>query len=84
MITCVVWGFTSATFNAVRALQQCAKDQCDTYPETARQVLSRFYVDDLLTGGDSPEEVMFLKEQIEALLFQVGFPLAKWTTYHAR
>lgn len=82
MITCVVWGCSSATFSAVRSLQQCARDHADEYPEAAEQVLTRFYVDDLLTGADSYVRLASLRKQIEELLKCGGFPIAKWLTNH--
>lgn len=50
-LTTVTWGMTSAGFNAVRALRQCAIDNGDRYPVAAKATLNDFYIDDLLSGA---------------------------------
>lgn len=80
VITCVVWGFTSATFNAVRAMRQCAVDHGVDFPIAAHAVLSHFYVDDLLAGGNSYAGLVLLRNQLTNMLRLGGFELAKWTT----
>lgn len=82
LITCVVWGFTSATFNAVRAMRQCAMDAADTHPLASQAVLSHFYVDDFLSGAESYNDLTLLRNQVIDMLLSGCFPLAKWTTSH--
>lgn len=82
VITCVVWGFTSATFNAVRAMRQCALDAAESHPLASQAVLSHFYVDDFLSGAESYEDLTLLRNQVIDMLNSGGFPLAKWTTSH--
>lgn len=81
-ITVVVWGMTSATFNAVRSLRQCATDLQNEYPLAAEAVLNDFHVDDLLSGSDDADELVALHEQITLMLERGGFQLAKWSTNH--
>lgn len=50
------------------------------FPVAATVVLNDFYVDDLLTGADSLEELRNKKRQIEELLEKGGFPMSKWVT----
>lgn len=51
-ITVVVWGMASATFNAVRALRQCAIDEKSRFPIASRAALEDFYVDEFLSVTD--------------------------------
>lgn len=84
VLTCVVWGFTSATFNAVRALRQCAMDNREQFPVASEVALSSFYVDDLLTGADDYEQLASLRSDLITMLHRGGFPISKWTTSHPR
>lgn len=84
VITCVVWGFTSATFNAIRAMRQCAVDAAESHPLASRAALSDFYVDDFLSGAESFEALVTLRNQVTSMLQSGGFPIAKWTTSHPR
>lgn len=84
VLTCVVWGFTSATFNAVRALRQCALDNREQFPVASEVALSSFYVDDLLTGADNYDQLASLRSDLISMLQCGGFPISKWTTNHTR
>lgn len=79
-ITIVSWGTTSAQFNAIRALRQCAKDEQHQFPIGADIALNDFYCDDLLTGADDSNELKERHRQIIHLLATAGFQLAKWVT----
>lgn len=78
--TVVTWGMASASFNAVRSLRQCAIDGRKQFPAGAEIVLSDFYVDDLLTGGDTQQELREAYHQVTDLLRSGGFELSKWIT----
>lgn len=84
VLTFVVLGFTSATFNAVRALRQCAMDNREQYPVASEVALSSFYVDDLLTGADDYEQLASLRSDLIAMLHCRGFSISKWTNSHPR
>lgn len=84
VLTCVVWGFTSATFNAVRALRQCAMDNRERFPLASEVALSCFYVDDLSAGADNYDQLVKLRNEMTSMLGTGGFPIAKWTTSHPR
>lgn len=84
IITCVTWGMTSAGFNAVRALRQCAIDGRMQYPIGAETVLKRFYCDDMMGGADDELGLARVYEQVQLLLAAGGFELNKWTTNNSR
>lgn len=79
-ITRVVWGYTSASYNAIRSLRQCATDYAYQFPLASTAALSNFYVDDLLSGTSDYEQLIVLREQLVRMLEAGGFPLAKWIT----
>ncbi|XP_053968113.1 uncharacterized protein LOC128869560 [Anastrepha ludens] len=74
----VTYGTKPAAFLAIRAMHQLAADESATYPIGAETVLRDFYVDDLITGGDSMAEVLNIKLQTTSLLTRGSFKLRKW------
>lgn len=79
-LTTVTYGMAASPFLAVRALQQLAKDEQQSFPRAARVVLSDFYVDDLITGCDSSEDAVGLQRELADLLSRGGFELRKWSS----
>lgn len=79
-LTTVTWGMTSAGFNAVRALRQCAVDEASDYPIASEAVLNDFYIDDFLSGRNDYQSLSQLRHQTISLLQRGGFTLAKWAT----
>lgn len=80
IITTICWGQTSASFNAVRAVRQCATDEQHRYPVGALAALNDLYVDDLLTGADSEPALTTVYNEVTQLLKRGGFELSKWAT----
>lgn len=80
LITVVVWGMKSATYNSVRSLRQCAIDEAEKYPNAARVALNDFYVDDLLSGENDTESLSKLHDELSEMLSSGGFELSKWCT----
>lgn len=76
----VTYGMAASPFMAVRALRQLAVDERQTYPVAARVVLSDFYVDDLITGCDSSDEAVVLRNELCSLMSCGGFELRKWSS----
>ena len=75
-LTRVIYGITSSGYHAVRALQmaaQYAEDDC-----TRQALLRDFYVDDLMSGGDTAEDVKRLREDMIQALEKVQLPIRKW------
>lgn len=81
-LTVVVWGMTSASYNSVRALRQCAMDHMDDYPLAARAVLNDFYVDDFLSGANDFKSLIKLHNEVTEMLNRGGFPMSKWASNH--
>ena len=61
-------------------VKQNALDHALDYLLTINAVDCSFYVDDGLTGADSPDEVIKLQKQLQVLFAQGGFLLRKWNS----
>ncbi|XP_049865557.1 uncharacterized protein LOC126366489 [Pectinophora gossypiella] len=72
----VTYGTASAPFLATRCLREVGLQSRD---EKIKEIIMRdFYVDDLLTGGDTIEDVIYIREQVTAELASACMPLRKW------
>ncbi|XP_065361855.1 uncharacterized protein LOC135955432 [Calliphora vicina] len=80
----VTYGTKSASFLAVRAMRQLAKDECHFFPLGSKIVLRDFYVDDMISGGDSMEEVNQILEETTQLLKKGNFKIRKWCSNDPR
>lgn len=76
----VTYGHTCAPHCAIRALKQCAIDNKDIAPRGSKMILECFYVDDLLTGAHTPEDVQRVKDEVSAVLECGQFKITKWKT----
>ena len=76
----VTYGTAPASFLAIRTLQQAAIDRETEFPQASKIIKEDFYMDDLVTGGRSVEEVQTRREQVVEILDAAGFHLRKWCT----
>ncbi|XP_022836586.1 uncharacterized protein LOC111363955, partial [Spodoptera litura] len=72
----VTYGTASAPFLATRCLRQIGLDCTDN--KIATIIKHDFYVDDLLSGGDTVEEVREIRRKVTVELASAGMPLRKW------
>jgi len=63
---------------AFLAMHQLSYDEEESFPIAAQIVRRDFYVDDLISGGDSAEEVREIRRQVKELLSRGHFPVRKW------
>ncbi|XP_059045792.1 uncharacterized protein LOC131841489 [Achroia grisella] len=75
----VTFGTSSAPFS-VRALNQVAYDEGERYPLAAARVAKEFYMDDLMTGGETVQECLQIYHEMNELLMKAGFKLQKWNS----
>ncbi|XP_058128492.1 uncharacterized protein LOC131292773 [Anopheles ziemanni] len=75
----ITYGTASAPFLAVRSLQQTVLDHGSEFPIAAAR-FADFYVDDFVSGADSPEAAQTLQQQTEQLFAKGGFELRKWAS----
>lgn len=83
-LTVVTYGMTASSYNAVRALIQCAEDYANVYPRAAEIVKNNFYMDDMLACADTEEDALVEKKDVTAMLKEGGFELAKWVSNSPR
>ncbi|XP_076763724.1 uncharacterized protein LOC143431095 [Xylocopa sonorina] len=76
----VTYGTSCAPFLAIRTLHQLASDERAQHPMAATVLTRDFYVDDLLTGANTIQEAIALRDELIALLQKGGFPLRKWNS----
>jgi len=74
----VTYGTKPVAFLAIRAMHQLSYDEEESFPIGAKIVRRDFYVDDLISGGDSVEEVREIRRQVKELLSRGHFPMRKW------
>lgn len=76
----VTYGTTSAPYLAIRVLQQLATDEEKHFPEASQILREDTYVDDVISGVDTPQEAVKLQKQLSQLLKSGGFHLRKWNS----
>jgi hypothetical protein len=76
----VTYGTSSAPFLAIRSLNQVALDHFQNDPVISNIINNDFYVDDFLTGAETIDSVVQIRNKLTAVLTTVGFNLRKWTS----
>lgn len=74
----VVYGFTAAPFLAIRCLIQLANENAQKFPGASHIIKNDFFVDDLLTGANTKQEILKIQTEVSKILGDSGFPLRKW------
>lgn len=74
----VTYGTSSVSFLATRVLKQLAEEHQNEHPKVCDVIRNNFYMDDLLTGTETIEELLNMKHDISWVLQQGGFNLRKW------
>ncbi|KAF2892826.1 hypothetical protein ILUMI_13348 [Ignelater luminosus] len=78
----VTYGLKSSPFLATRCLVDLAHAEESKFPLASRALLNNTYVDDMLSGGDTIEEVNQLKAELINVLKLRSFELHKWYSNH--
>lgn len=76
----VTYDTTAASFLAIRCLEQLARECERENPRIAKMIREDFYVDDLLSGGETVEEITSTAREISNVLASGGFKLRKWNS----
>ncbi|XP_044760395.1 uncharacterized protein LOC123317848 [Coccinella septempunctata] len=74
----VTYGTAPAAYLSTRCLKKISDETLTKNPKISQIIANDFYVDDLLTGGDSIEEVAYIKTEITQILEYYGFQLRKF------
>ncbi|GFS96706.1 uncharacterized protein TNCV_4754121 [Trichonephila clavipes] len=75
----VTYGLASASFLATRCIKQIALDDKDN-PNLSRVLQEDIYMDDLLSGADTPNNAISICKDIVHVLSTRGFHLRKWNS----
>ncbi|GFT95745.1 integrase catalytic domain-containing protein [Trichonephila clavipes] len=76
-LTTVTYCTVSTPYLATRTLKQLAMDEANNFPLAAPVVMSDFYMDDILSGSESIEEVIELQNQLIEMFKTAGMHLHK-------
>ena len=79
-MTRVTFGVSASSYAANMSVKQNSLDFSSDYPLAASVVDKSFYVDDCLSGADTPEEAIELHRQLLGLFGRGGFALRKWNS----
>lgn len=80
-LTTVTYGTASASYLAMRCLKQLSSEYARQFPIGAECLARDFYVDDLLTGADTVNEIRVIRNQLIAILKQGKFELSKFKRF---
>ncbi|XP_037958187.1 uncharacterized protein LOC119687775 [Teleopsis dalmanni] len=78
----VTYGMSAAPFLAIRSLTYLANTYQKEMPIGASVLSNDLYVDDLLTGVDTVEELCIKVSQVTKIAANAGLQLAKWSSNH--
>lgn len=70
----------SAAYVCIRTLMQCAQECEQEHPKVAEIIRNNFYVDDLLSSESDAKSAIALYHELNDVMRQYGFTLAKWDT----
>jgi len=74
----ITYGTTPASYLAFTCLEKLAHEHEKKDPFAAQAIKSDFYMDDLLTGTNTLEDAIKLREKLINILSSAGFVLRKW------
>ncbi|XP_058796322.1 uncharacterized protein LOC131667121 [Phymastichus coffea] len=78
----VTFGVAAAPLLAIRTIQQLARDEAKDFPRTSKLLFRDFYVDDFISGSNTLEELLAIRDEMIALLRRGGFIIRKWASNH--
>uniref|UniRef100_A0A8D8SYY4 Peptidase A2 domain-containing protein n=1 Tax=Cacopsylla melanoneura TaxID=428564 RepID=A0A8D8SYY4_9HEMI len=80
----LTYGTSCAPYIAVKCLMQLARDEKSKFPKAAEVTEKDFFMDDLVSGGDSVEEAVQLYRDLTDMFQSAGFNLRKWSSNEDR
>lgn len=76
----VTYGVTSSPFQAIRVLHQLESDEGHKFPHAKNILSTQSYVDDILTGANTINDLTLKQNNLIGLLQSGGFSLKKWAS----
>ncbi|KAH1021632.1 hypothetical protein HUJ04_011125 [Dendroctonus ponderosae] len=80
----VTYGTSSAPFLATRCLLELAKTNQQSHPLAAEAILHQCYVDDIISGCNTLNELTNLHYELTSLVGSAGMSLHKWSSNSAQ
>ncbi|XP_058810564.1 uncharacterized protein LOC131675563 [Phymastichus coffea] len=78
----VTFGVAAAPVLAIRTIQQLARDEAKDFPRVSKLLFRDFYVDDFISGSNTLEELLAIRDEMIALLRRCSFINRKWASNH--
>ena len=79
-ITRVTFGVSASSYAANMSIKQNSLEFASEYPLAADVVNKSFYVDDCLSGADTPEQAIEVHHQLTKIFERGKFLLRKWNS----
>jgi hypothetical protein len=76
----LTYGTASAPYLAMKCLQQLAHEFAEKFPHASKVLSENMYMDDILTGTNTLEDAITLRDNVINVLDKGGFALAKWSS----
>lgn len=76
----VMYSTSCAPYLATKCLNHLAAIEKTNFPVGSRVLRQDFYVDDLLSGANTREEALVIRNELIALLDRAAFQLRKWVS----
>jgi len=76
----VTYGLASSSYLAIRCLDQLARENAVTFPQASSIIQQNFYVDNMLCGADTIEELSIIKREVTQILGGAKFELRQWVS----
>jgi hypothetical protein len=70
----------SAPYLAMKCLQQLAHEFAKKFPHATKVLLENMYMNDILTGTDTLEDAITLRDNLINVVDKGDFALAKWSS----
>lgn len=75
-----MWFHLDKVHVSVRTLNQLAADEGSNLPTGAKTVKEELYVDNVISGADTYEELLEIQDQTTKLLSRGGLTILKWAS----
>ena len=79
----VTYGTAAASYEATRCLQELGFLHREIFPEAAENIISRFYVDDFISGAETVDEAKKLMDDVVKILSSAEMKLRKFSSNNA-
>lgn len=79
-LTTCTFGLPPSPHQAQRVLQQLALDEGSSFPKAANVLTNDVYVDDIVTGAQTVQDAIALRNDLFSIIAKGGFAVRKWAS----